>query len=351
MTRRELLVCLCAFPAFAQDTTIRVTTRLVQVSVLVLDNKGRPVEGLAKDDFVLLDKGKEQKIAEFAVESRNRKNSPPRLQPGLFTNYWEIAPRGMTPNATIILFDALNTSFADQAYARRQMLKCLESLQGGDRIAIYSLSRNLRVLHEFTDDTTALIRAVSRLKGHVSPELQASTEQPEPVGDERIDEFLEESNRRITDYYTINRVKTTLAAMEGIAYHVARLPGRKNLIWISGSFPAWIGMDEPPMSATGRVFTGERRTFSDEIEHAVRLLNNSNIAIYPVDARGLIPDPTFSAVSKGSANPRTAGRKSPMQSIALTHDTMHMLADRTGGRPFYNSNDIAGALRKTLDES
>ena len=63
---------LFAFQAPKQDnqkpgTTVRVTTRLVQASVIVLDGKGRPVANLTKDDFVLLVGGKERKIDTFAA--------------------------------------------------------------------------------------------------------------------------------------------------------------------------------------------------------------------------------------------------------------------------------------------
>src|ERR1700692_3480597 len=43
--------------------SVRVTTRMVQVSVIVHDKDGKPVTGLTKDDFVLLDQGQRQQLA------------------------------------------------------------------------------------------------------------------------------------------------------------------------------------------------------------------------------------------------------------------------------------------------
>jgi len=110
-----------ALTLLAQDQpqpTIRVTTRLVQVNVVVHDKKGEPVSDLKKEDFTILDKGKEQKIAVFTVDSIN---APPKawpaLPPNIFSNRVQTAD---TPTSiTVILFDGLNTRFQDQAYARK----------------------------------------------------------------------------------------------------------------------------------------------------------------------------------------------------------------------------------------
>jgi hypothetical protein len=94
-------------------------------------------------------------------------------------------------------------------------------------------------------------------------------------------------------------VLTTLAALEAIANHVTRIPGRKNLVWISGGFPLQMGLDEFTVSDTQ-----EKRTFSEEMERTAKALNAPNLAVYPVDARGLMTDPGLSAAGHGNANPR-----------------------------------------------
>src|SRR5258708_29130585 len=115
----------------AQDQnqpTIRVTTRLVQVNVVVHDKKGEPLSDLKKEDFTILDKGKEQKVAVFAVDSID---TPPKawpaLPPNIFSNRVQ---RVDTPTSTtVILFDGLNTRFQDQAYSRQQIVKFLGGIQ------------------------------------------------------------------------------------------------------------------------------------------------------------------------------------------------------------------------------
>jgi hypothetical protein len=113
-------------------------------------------------------------------------------------------------------------------------------------------------------------------------------------------------------------------------------------VWVSASFPISIGFDGNTPSPPGR----EQRTFTEEIEHAARALNQANMAIYPVDARGLMAPAQFSA-----ANSIPMDARSPASGLASdqgTFDTMILLADRTGGKASYNTNDIEGAVQRAI---
>ncbi|HYT77084.1 MAG TPA: VWA domain-containing protein, partial [Vicinamibacterales bacterium] len=116
-------------------------------------------------------------------------------------------------------------------------------------------------------------------------------------------------------------------------------------IWLSGGFPLMIGFDEIPEPGSTR----DRRTFTREMDAAVRALNSSGIAVYPVDARGLMVMPGFDASSRRSAR---IGAPPPLRLGALTANTdaMRELADRTGGRAAYNTNDLARAIRRAIDD-
>src|SRR5438105_13885035 len=99
---------LIAVLAAQQPPVIRVTTRVVEVNVIVRDSRG-PVAGLTRDDFALFDKGKPQKITGFTVTSLATTRKPAEPMPAnLYTNRPEA--RGETPaNATVVLLDGLNT--------------------------------------------------------------------------------------------------------------------------------------------------------------------------------------------------------------------------------------------------
>lgn len=148
-----------------EPAVLRVTTRMVEVQVLVHDKQGKPVSGLSKDDFVLTDRGQRQKITLFAVES-NRTSPPPQspLPANVFSN---LLPRGKTPatTATVVLFDKLNTRTEDQNYARRELVKFLKQAGPEERIAIVSLDNDLHILAGFSAESQARLNAAAADQG------------------------------------------------------------------------------------------------------------------------------------------------------------------------------------------
>jgi VWFA-related protein len=338
---------------FNASPVLKVTTHLVQINVVVHGRKNEPVDDLKREDFAIFDNKQRQQIATFSMESAlaagNKAQKVAPLPQNTFTNRVELRPKA--PNSvTVMLLDGLNTRFEDQVYAKQQLIKFLAQLQPGDRVAVYALGRELRTLHDFTTDSSSILRVLGKYKDRINIEVADSSPEEPNTGDEELDQWMREADQKIADYQTVNRVQTTLAALQAIANHVSRIPGRKNLIWISGGFPMQMGLDEFNVSDTQ-----EKRTFSDEMEQAARALNAASLAVYPVDARGLMGDPGFSSTSKGSANPRKGPQVGPqtkgMRAIQNSHDTMEALAQRTGGKAYYNSNDLKGAIRGAIEDS
>jgi hypothetical protein len=154
-----------------------------------------------------------------------------------------------------------------------------------------------------------------------------------------------------SDFYTESRVRMTAQALEAIANHVARLPGRKNLVWVSAAFPMALNMNliNPLL---------QRHDFNTELRRAVRAVNEANMAIYPVDARGLIGFSSFEGTQAGPTpsaalfpQRRPSEAASPTDHFPEGIEAMNELAGRTGGRAFYNSMDLKGAVRKAMQDS
>src|SRR5271165_3701868 len=139
--------------------TIRANTRLVVVDVVVTDKKGQPVTGLKPEDFTLEENGKKQKVSVFVPPGIVNRTAASPMPPGIFSNHPEnVTPAGVP---TVLLLDATNSPFKDQAYARSQMLKyVLEQEQTGRPMAVMTLSDRLRVLQQFTSDPQVLLTAI-----------------------------------------------------------------------------------------------------------------------------------------------------------------------------------------------
>lgn len=312
-----------------RPAAIRTTTRLVQLSVIVRDKHDELVADLAKNDFTVLDNGKPQQVQIFSVTTSRPPPSrlPFSLAPDTYSNRAP-SPGDAPANITVILLDALNTPFSNQAFANGRLLRFLQQLQPQDRVALYTLGNRLKILHDFTSDASSLVAALKDYKGQLSELDKGEVEDLGYGGNPMArllsrDEGQNEGERDLT-----KRVNLTLEAMVQIAQHLAPLAGRKNLIWVSGSFPlssAYVQLNP----------ARERIVFSTEFTNVVEALANDSLVIYPVDARGLVPTDTetFSGPDQ------------------LEFMTMKSLAAETGGRAFFNTNDIGGAVRAAIDDS
>src|SRR6202451_150041 len=183
-TRWVLLAPVIAL--LAQDSSvIRVTTRMVEVNVIVRDLKG-PVAGLTKDDFTIFDKGKPQKIAFFSANTTKHSAPTPAPKPAqkkmVFTN--RAASSADAPQSvTVVLLDGLNTRIQDQVYAKQQFIRFLGQIKPDDHVAVYTLGNGLKVLHDFSSDSRSLLNAVAKFKGENLPFVDVSEPDPADSGD------------------------------------------------------------------------------------------------------------------------------------------------------------------------
>jgi VWFA-related protein len=210
------------------------------------------------------------------------------------------------------------------------------------------------VINEFTKDSKSLLQAIERFQAFPSL-LLTNSNQPfmtaadsgftDPKAAQHLANMVNDMNGQLGDRADLNRVQITARAIEAIANHVAGIPGRKNLVWISGGFPVSILLDSNKKSPVDT----QSQNFMPELERVARALNQSNLAIYPVDARGLLVPGEFES---SSAHPFSAHDPSTVLGVGQDEQvTMDLLAERTGGHAFHNTNDIQGAIRRTLSES
>jgi VWFA-related protein len=328
------------------------------VNAVVHDRQGRPVSGLTRDDFTILDGGKEERISFFSVES-NRSLRPP-LAPlpfDVFSN--RVGKQGGVPTSvTVILLDGLNSEFAGQAYARQQIIKFLEGLQPGERVALYTLGNHLSVIQDFTSDPAPLLEAVREYQGRISaepglgatpngkemlPAVEGTGQAAEALA--RLEAGIENATAHVNAFYTRIRAERTMEALESIAHHLSGLPGRKSLIWVSGGFPPWIGADP-------RNLMSQEYNFTDQMRRVAQALNQADVAIYPVDARGLFTDPDFDAQNRTTPAPGPGSSQgAALAALESTFATMRTMADQTGGREFINTNDIQSSIRAAFDDA
>jgi VWFA-related protein len=330
-----------------ESTVFRANTHMVQLNVIVRDKNG-PVADLTKGDFVITERSKRRAISVFAIN----KEAPGiasalTLPENTFSN--RLISRGASASVTMILLDRLNTLLAtsspgeqtplfgpSQAFsnAKQHLLKFVDELQPNERVAIYSLGGSLKVLSDFTSDREQLKTA---LNGYQETSI-TSREVVEPMGVDvcrpgdpcPLNGPINKDRQTFAGIANGARAQTTMATLLALAAHVDGIPGRKNLVWLTSDLVI-------PAEALGRA------------------LSRSNIAIYPVDARGLLPIETGRTQADSNALARGIWRGSPTSSAAgptvpVGINAMQTLADETGGRAFVNTNDLTGAIRTAIED-
>ena len=353
---------------------IKVNVTRVILDVVVTDAKGKPVEGLKQDDFKVLEDGAIQPVRSFDAYTAAPVGTlpPPALDlpPNTFSNL-ALAPPDKP--VTILLYDMLNTPQAALPYAHQAMVQFIKSRKISTNIAIFALTDRLHMLQGFTDDETRMMAAIDSktLKSHTSQLRiadtgadQAALLAPDPAADTTptqptvqitsADSILAQLNDAVKseqEFQDANRIETTVDAFADIARFVASLPGRKNLIWMSGSFPVEIWPGSRPTSAGAGDFNIASR-FDSEIRETQEVLKDGRVAIYPVDVRSLQADPQFAVVATAPRLPAKVpiggGGPPPPPSFGAQeggeHATMDAIAESTGGRAFYNTNGLQDAM-------
>ncbi len=311
------------------ETVLRVETRLIEVNVVAQDSRGHAATALTRDDFKLFDNGKEVSIDVFSAVSAETAPATTTLPPNTFSNRLQGAP----PSATVILLDGINTSFEDQTWARSEVVRFLEELRPHDRAAIFLLGEHLYVLQDFTSDPLEQLNSSLPAGPGGAPPSTASVQGAAALNAQaQAEAVMEQFEMRKSSFFVMDRVARTMAALIALADYLAQFPGRKNLIWVSAGFPIAIGFDQPRAPGDTR----DQVHFTRELQRAFKALNNADLAVYPVDARGLV-----AMVPRGM----------DMNDLFSTQGTMEELADHTGGRAFYNTNDIARVMRTAVDDS
>lgn len=373
-------------------TTIRVSAKSVVVDVVVTDSKGHPVKGLPSKDFQMAEDGKPQDLRSFREftapdgeaaappspgQSASPANSAPS-SPNVFSNNTQAAEPGAV---TMILFDLLNTPSQDQVFAREQLIKFLQSKPKGSQLALSTMSNgatHLRLLQGFTADETLLLSAARSKKG--APKavrwqvaesgtgqsvdtVAVLAQEGQTSGFQGLLSALQGMQGKEEESDTNDRAGITLDSMMQLATYLSGIPGRKNIVWLSGSFPVALSA-----IANSGDHSLDNLNFSSKIKLVTNLLADAQIAVYPVDVRGLmgggpgadsaalmsqqpLPDtPSFRGQGIIAPAPSVPANLQALAREADERDTLNQFAIATGGKAFYSSNAISQAIETSVEQ-
>lgn len=243
---------------FAQaPAAIQAETRLVLVDTVVTDKKGNYLRDLTQKDFRVWEDNKEQEIKSFSFEADAG------------------GPASKTKRYLVLFFDNASMDFGDQIRARDAATKFIETSAGPNRMmAVMNFGGSLRIAQNFTDDVDRLKKVVSGVKmSSVNPN---ETVEVASIG-------MPNLGSAQADF----AARDMLMALRSMAKNLADVPGRKILVLLSSGFP--LTQENLP-----------------EVTAAVDACNKANVAIYPIDVRGLVAPVPGASLNGPSIGPAAA---------------------------------------------
>lgn len=352
-----------ANPHTAGAQTLSVNADEVVVDVVVTNGKGEAARGITQADFLVNEDGKPRPILFF--EEHVEEDSSARTQGDAGSaksagGSTADSHQGVPEVLTVLMLDTLNTPRADQSYVLKELIRYLKTKPANQRIAIFTLSSQLRMVQNFTTDSSALLASLQNKKSI----LQATTltASPATAQDDEMQMALQREmgapgnqslgpeggfDSGVEARQQINlaaRASMTLSALNAMSRALLPLPGRKNLVWFSSSFPIYAFPD----SMQGQEFA-QSQSYQAAARKSVALLTASRIAIYPVSAQGIQQDEapqaeegSYSAQPDAFGSAGSAERRNSDHSAALA--AMDELAKDTGGVVNDSTNDLGQAI-------
>jgi VWFA-related protein len=372
-----------------QAPNFRAGTTLIEFTVVVTGEDGRHVTDLKQEDVSIVEGARPRDLAFFHYEGAppaaiRVRSQPQTLPPGIYTNRPEYVP-GPPRNITAILIDSLNTRAEDQVKVLAHILSFVSAVPSDSRVAIYRTGERVHVIHDFTDELDSLRKRLMKdgLEAPRDNQQSVAVQQMviEPWQADAMAATMEASlevayqemagiEERSNQYMESRRVEFTMSSLEAVGNHLAGIPGRKNLIWMTSGVPAISAATRDPWP----------ENYVGALRRVAQRLATQGIAMYPVEATGVRPlylnvnagvrgstrGVDDSATAGEDAIARTAARvearqrargatQSPSQ-MSTTPDaprmlgTMDLFADLTGGRALRNTNDLLAGVKAAAED-
>ncbi len=391
------------------EFTLHISSRLVDVAVVAVDKKGRPIPNLKQEDFEIYDNGVKQEVRSFeqagvAAAPAAAMSAQQPAEPILSNRPAPGAKAGSGEgNTVVLLMDGSNLAIPDLANAREQSTRFLKSLPDNQRVALYAMKRTgFEVLLEGTLDHDALAARLAKWVPSASDLSEASFNEqrnrqqietvhnPEDLlsvnGNQAMDtgsqtEALDPKLRPLGS----DPPASALSILVDVSRHLAAISGHKSLVWVT-SDNALVDWNNASNSADKTSKFVEPAAL--RVQEAA---NNAHVSVYPLDAsrleggvidagigrRNVELTPTFQRNTNNvtraleqelegpemsaGGDPDPYGQPRELRAGRLTaqmqqdmrpiQGVFREVAEATGGRAFRRSNDIVGELNNVVADS
>jgi len=282
------------------DYVLKVSTQLVDLDIVVTDKQGNIVDNLNKNDFKVLEDKQPQTILNFDRPLAHA--LPGNLQINSTQELDRTAPEAPV---SIIVLDEINTRFEDEVFAR------------------YSLDKYLKTQSDMLPQPTMLIAITL---DHFIVLRDYTTSKKEIV--DALDHHFIAYPWRSNGNWQNEQISQAFASLRQVAQATAGHRGHKNMIWIGRGFPS-IQMQN--------MLDVDRDALETAIASCTNMLRDARITLYTVDPAGISAAPTETDINGGTMDDPFGGEVD-----------FNALATATGGRTFFNRNDVDNLIGKSV---
>jgi VWFA-related protein len=324
---------------------LHVTSELVLVNVVVRDKKGNLVRGLKKGDFTLTEDGKRQDISTFDYENVDElqnagpneatvTGSAPAASGGLLrpvVNQQALDARDRRLMLFFFDFSAMDPEQIERAVDAAKKFVQTKMLPA-DMIAMVSLATNLHLDLDFTDDRAKVAAVLSAYTSSQGQGFDLGTEGSNEGTPETSGSFTPDD----TDYNTFTADRKLLA-LQSIMQTLGKISQKKSIIYFSNGITQ-SGVDN-----------------QSALRAATAAAVKANVSIYPLDVRGLQAFPPGGEAQNASLHGQTAYNGlavfNDLNGNAASQETLSTLAEDTGGKAFFDSNDFSGVFSQVQKDT
>ena len=343
-----LAIAMLPVSALAQEQSgfsVKKNVEIVLVNVVVRDKQGNIVRGLKKDDFTVLEDGKQQSLASFDFEETDTQALPPLENQPTIMGATKSAQAKQSEQQSdekfdfhgrrvmVLFFDLSSMQPEEIERAVNAGINFVQNqMTAADLVAVASLGSSVEINQDFTSDREALRKAIAALNPASGQGFEAgSTGDTEGTSD-NSNSFTADDTE-----YNIFNTDRRLEAIQSIADSLSSIQQKKSLIYFSGG-----------MSKTG---VENQATLRNAINRAVR----ANVALYTMDLRGLqaiVPGGEAQSASiRGTSAYSGASVRNAMDSNFDSQETLSTLAADTGGKAFLDSNDFNQVFKQVQKDT
>jgi VWFA-related protein len=348
----------------AQDEVVRVTTNLVQVDAVVTDKDGKQVDDLRPEDFEILEDGRPQRITNLSYISTVKAQSAAVSTAKATKSEAPVPPpllnRDTVRRTIVFAVDDIGLSVESMQIVKRALRRFVDQqMQPGDLVAVVRTGGGSGALQRLSSDQRQLDASIDTLRWQCRNRVGTTPLRPSECDGHGAS--LEDTVRALI--YIVRGLKT--------------LPGRKTMVFFTGSFPifkvtsslardqvvtARMNVDQIEAKLDQMTRDDLVRNYSGLMSLVLQLIDESNEAsavIYSVDARGLVATSPTAADDDRTA--QVIG--DPVKDILFgnsiderqsqvwqTQTGLLYLAHQTSGFTVLNNNDLGQGVDRIISD-